>query len=63
MSVLENRDEKILMQIEIIRNTVSLFENSFAMDGNTESELALQAILQQVETLARIVMANTNLNE
>lgn len=63
MLVLENRDEKILMQIEIIKNTVSLFENSFVMDGNTESELALQAILQQVETLARIVMANTNLNE
>lgn len=63
MSVLENKDEKILMQIEIIKNTVSLFENSFAMEGNTESELALKAVLQQVETLARIVMANTNLNE
>lgn len=63
MSVLENRDEKILMQIEIIRNTVSLFENSFAMDGNTESELALKAVLQQVETLERMVIINTNLNE
>lgn len=63
MLVLENRDEKILMQIEIIKNTVSLFENSFAMDGNTESELALKAVLEQVETLARIVMDNANLNE
>ena len=63
MSVLENRDEKILMQIEIIKNMVSLFENSFAMDENTESELALKAVLQQVETLERIVIINTNLNE
>lgn len=63
MSVLENRDEKILIQIEIIRNTVSLFENSFAMDGNTESELALKAVLQQVEKLERMVIINTNLNE
>lgn len=63
MSVLENRDEKILMQIEIIRNTVSLFENSFAMDGNTESELALRAVLQQIKVLERMVITNTNLNE
>lgn len=60
MSVLDNRDEKILMQIEIIKNTVSLFENSFAMNGNIESELALKAVLQQVETLERIVIINTN---
>lgn len=63
MSVLENRDEKILMQIEIIKNTVSLFENNFAMDGNTESELALQAILQQIKALERMVISNANLNE
>ena len=63
MSVLENRDEKILMQIEIIKNTVSLIEKSFEMDGNTESELALKAVLQQVETLERMVIINTNLNE
>lgn len=63
MSVLENRDEKILMQIEIIKNTVSLFENSFAMDGNTESELALRAVLQQIKVLERMVITNANLNE
>lgn len=63
MSVLENRDEKILMQIEIIKNTVSLFENSFAMDGNTESELALRVVLQQIKVLERMVITNTNLNE
>lgn len=61
MSVLENRDEKILMQIEIIKNTVSLFENSFAMDGNTESELALRVVLQQIKVLERMVITNTNL--
>lgn len=63
MSVLENRDEKILMQIETIKNTVSLFENSFAMNGNTESELALRAVLQQIKTLERMAISNANLNE
>lgn len=63
MSVLENRDEKILMQIEIIKNMVSLFENSFVMDGNTESELALQAILQLIKSLESMVISNVNLNE
>ncbi len=63
MSVLENREEKILMQIEIIKNTVLMFEKCFVMDGNTESELALKAVLQQVKTLERMVIINTNLNE
>lgn len=61
MSVLENGEEKMLMQIEIIKNTISLFGNSFVMCGNTESELAIKAILQQIEELERIIIINTNL--
>lgn len=35
MSVLKSGEEEILMKIEIIKNTIVLFDNSFAMNGDT----------------------------
>lgn len=60
---ISEKEEEIVMQVEIIKNMAELFVTAFFMSGDTEAELALKAILQQVDNLERIVISNVNLTE